>query len=233
MEPSAHRCTLRVRKWDGSMSKIIPLERLGPDHFGCWYRWPAGEAMVRRSGPPVHHRRDQILLVPDDGHWIARWALDGDHALYCDVTTPVTADADGTLHTVDLDLDVVRYRRGRVAVIDQDQFESRRRTMGYPGRLVDQARATARWLHRAVETEAEPFRRAGPDRLSPISAAQVADVTRRLVDRLNPDDPVATDVVERLVHQATELYRHATVTAYLPLLIERAARRGLSLESEG
>lgn len=218
-------CTLRVDKWDGSASKSVRLEALESDGFGRWYRWPAGAEMTRRGGPPVRYRRDQIVLVPVDEHWIARWGLDGDHALYCDVTTPVTTSADGTLHTVDLDLDVVRYRDGRVAVLDRDQFEARRRSMGYPAPLVARAMLTTRRLHHAIRRGREPFAAAGPGRLTPISAEAMSTVARRVIDRVGADDSAQTRAIHQLVRQTGEEFRDATVTTHLPVLIERAVRR--------
>lgn len=227
--PDGDACTLRVGKWDGSPSKSVRLEALESDRFGRWYRWPAGAEMTRRSGPPVRHRRDQIMLVPADGHWIARWGLDGDYALYCDVTTPVTTAPDGSLHTIDLDLDVVRYHDGRVAVLDRDQFETRHRTMGYPPPLVARAELTARRLRHAIDHGDEPFAAAGPDRLTPISAAAMSAVAGRVIDRLGAHDPRQVRTVHHLVRRACADLRHATVTRHLPVLIERAVHRDLTM----
>lgn len=152
---------LRLNKWDGSTSKSIPWHSLGADGFGCWYRWPAGAVMTRRAGPPVRHTSDRVLLVPTEGSWIARWGGAGSLELYCDVTTPPEPEHEGSVRAIDLDLDVVRYRTGRVAVIDQAQFDQRRVTMGYPNTVVQQALATARWLYRAVSGGLEPFASVG------------------------------------------------------------------------
>ncbi|MCD2193088.1 DUF402 domain-containing protein [Actinomycetospora endophytica] len=223
------RCELRLDKWDGTTSKTIPLLTLDTDRFGRWYRWPAGHVMTRRSGPPQRPRRDQLLLVPRTGSWIARWALDGEFALYCDVTTPVLTTATGGLWAVDLDLDVVRYRDRRVALIDQDQFESRRVSMGYPPEVVEQAWTTADWLHRAVSDGHEPFATVGPGRLTPLPAAALAAVNARLLDRHGADDdPARAAVIRRLVARTAERFRDATITEFLPVLVERAVGAALA-----
>jgi uncharacterized protein len=225
---SPGRCELRLDKWDGTTSKTIPLEALESDDFGRWYRWPAGQVMTRRSGPPQRSRRDQLVLVPGEGSWVARWALDGEFALYCDVTTPVLTTSAGTLQAVDLDLDVVRYRDRRVAIIDRDEFEARRVSMGYPPEVVTQALLTADWLHGAVTGGHEPFASVGPARLSPLPAAVLATVSARMVDRRGAgDDPALAAAIRRLVVRTAERFRDATVTEFLPVLVERAVLAAL------
>ena len=58
--------------------------------------------------------------VPTDEWWIASWNDPDatDVSVYVDVTTKPVRHAD-TVHAVDLDLDVVRLRDGRVQVVRQ------------------------------------------------------------------------------------------------------------------
>ena len=149
-------CELRMRKWDGSPGRRTPVRPLRQDGFGHWYIWPAGEPMLPRSGPPKTYGHDFLHLVPTAGCWTARWGHDGEVDLYCDVTTRPEVGADA-VSAVDLDLDVVRYHDGRTALVDQDQFAQRRTEMGYPQPVVDEALATADWLHAAVHEGQEPF----------------------------------------------------------------------------
>lgn len=158
-------CELRLRKWDGSPGRRTPLRPLHQDTFGRWYLWPAGEAMLPRSGPPRTFAHPFVHLVPTSGSWTARWGDDGEVGLYCDVTTPPVVRSD-TVTAVDLDLDVVRYRDGRVAIIDQEQFARRRIQMGYPLRVVTDAVVTASRLYDAVTSGHEPFATVGADVLA-------------------------------------------------------------------
>jgi hypothetical protein len=62
---------------------------------------------------------------------------------------------------VDLDLDVIRYRNGKVLLDDEDEFAEHQVTLGYPEDVIEKALATAKWLMDAVEQRREPFGAAG------------------------------------------------------------------------
>jgi hypothetical protein len=79
-----------------------------------------------------------------------------DPALYVDLGTPAEL-RDGYLRTVDLDLDVVRHRDGRVARLDEDEFTADAARFGYPAEVVDTVVATAGWLEEAVTARRPPF----------------------------------------------------------------------------
>jgi protein associated with RNAse G/E len=76
------------------------------------------------------------------------------------VTTRPTL-VDDTVRAVDLDLDVVRWRDGRVEVLDEDEFAEHQVQLGYPAELITQARRTCDWLVEAVSSRTEPFGQAG------------------------------------------------------------------------
>ncbi|MEX0873926.1 MAG: DUF402 domain-containing protein [Actinomycetota bacterium] len=63
--------------------------------------------------------------------------------------------------TIDLDLDVIRFRDGRLLLDDQDEFEEHKELYGYPEDFVEKAVATEDWLMEAVEQRREPFGSAG------------------------------------------------------------------------
>lgn len=159
----------------------------------------AGEAMLPRSGPPRTFTHPFVHLVPSAGSWTARWGDDGEVGLYCDVTTPPVIRSD-TVTAVDLDLDVVRYHDGRVAIIDQDQFARRRTQMAYPPRVVTDAVVTASRLYAAVASGHEPFATVGADVLAhhtPVTP-HPSDRSASGPHRLRPQDgahlrPVAVD----------------------------------------
>ena len=76
--------------------------------------------------------------------------------LYVDMTTPPAWDGD-VLRAVDLDLDVVRGRTGRVWVDDEDEFAAHRGPYGYPTAVVDLAlRRLRRGVERPYATASRP-----------------------------------------------------------------------------
>jgi hypothetical protein len=85
--------------------------------------------------------------------------------IYVDVTTRPALD-DGTVRAVDLDLDVVRFRDGRVEVLDEDEFAEHQVQLGYPAELITQARQTCDSLAGAVLSRTEPFGQAGAEWLA-------------------------------------------------------------------
>lgn len=101
-------------------------------------------------------------LVPHAGRWIAHFALDANPEgayVYINVTDEplVTEDA---VTAVDLDLDVVGWRDGRVDLEDNDEFEKHAALFSYPTKVVTAARVTAQELVTAVRSRDEPFGRA-------------------------------------------------------------------------
>jgi uncharacterized protein len=58
---------------------------------------------------------------------------------------------------VDLDLDVIRRRDGRLLLDDQDEFAEHQVRYGYPAEVIRQAEQAAAWLLAAVGANAEPF----------------------------------------------------------------------------
>jgi protein associated with RNAse G/E len=58
---------------------------------------------------------------------------------------------------VDLDIDVIRYRDGRVEVEDEDEFAQHRDELGYPPEIVAGALAGAAELRAALAHGEEPF----------------------------------------------------------------------------
>ncbi len=104
-----------------------------------------------------------VTVVPDGGWWMATfYAAPTELDIYVDITTPATWFSDAHVTSVDLDLDVVRYRAdGRVVVADEDEFDEHTVSYGYPDDLVRAARESATHIVDAVTSRREPFGEVG------------------------------------------------------------------------
>ena len=144
------------RKWDGRLHWHFWLRLLGEDDHGVWLAGPPG-TVLQRGGEAAKHETDGfVMLVPRADSWTAIWNVDDDPEVYVDVTTLPEWSRD-SVAAVDLDLDVVRYRDGTVALLDEDEFEEHRLVFGYPPTVADAAVATAHSLLDAVAHRVEPF----------------------------------------------------------------------------
>ncbi len=165
---------VRYTKWGGTDHYHFTMELLGQDGHGWWLSGRRGMAVQRGSEPPVPQPRDFALLVPAEGDWTACFNVQGELDIYADVTTrPVLAD--GRVTAVDLDLDVVRFWDGRVAVLDEDEFAEHQVQLGYPAGLIAQARASRDWLVDAISARAEPFGQASTPWLARARRSARAD----------------------------------------------------------
>jgi len=114
-----------------------------------------------------------VTLIPAGRWWTAIWIAGdlGRFEVYADIGTPAVWDGD-TVRLVDLDLDVVRYRTGEVAVLDEDEFEEHRRRFEYPPRVRDAARGAAARLVGLLERRGEPFGETGDAWLARLAAGE-------------------------------------------------------------
>jgi hypothetical protein len=116
----------------------------------------AGTAVERPHGRGYDHPCDAVALFPSSCLWTATWLAGWDPALYVDLAQ-VTKNEAGHVLTVDLDVDVVRYRDGRVATLDVDEFDKNQRVLGYPTPLIDSVFAEERRLAHALRRRDPPF----------------------------------------------------------------------------
>ena len=148
------------RKWDGQRHWQFAMYRLGDDEHGLWLWSPPGSRMQRGDEPPKLSATTNVKLIPDGKWWTAIWGHERSYDLYVDIITPPQWAAS-RVTMVDVDLDIVRWRDGRVEIADEDEFEVHAVSMDYPQRLIDTARATTARLCIAVESRHEPFGDAG------------------------------------------------------------------------
>ncbi len=155
------------RKWDGSLHWHFCMEHLGEDEHGVWLGGPPGTALQRGAEPLTVMQNPFALLAPAVGSWVASWNAGGNVEIYVDVTSVLEWE-DGTLTTVDLDLDVVRHRDGTTALLDGDEFADHQVRFAYPRAVIEAAERTAAWLMEAVAARTEPFDRVGPRWLAAV-----------------------------------------------------------------
>ncbi|MGB0101933.1 MAG: DUF402 domain-containing protein [Nocardioides sp.] len=151
-----------MTKWGDQPHWEFDANYLGSDEHGDWLGIPAGTPMSRPGATYVAPTR-QVGLVPPTGGsapergWLATFHdVGGPVQVYVDITTPPVWDGS-VLRAVDLDLDVIRGRTGRVWVDDEDEFADHRIRFGYPQDVVAGAMASCDRVHALVATAAAPY----------------------------------------------------------------------------
>ncbi|MEV5895480.1 DUF402 domain-containing protein [Nonomuraea fuscirosea] len=154
------------RKYGGALHWNHPGRVLGEDEYGIWATVPGGTVARKGDGPPVTWETTAIMLFPRDAWWTASFNTPPHKSeVYVDVTTvPEWRDDEVTM--LDLDLDVIRLRDGRLILDDEDEFAEHQLLLNYPTDLITQAEQTAHWLLDAVGERKGPFGGAHLDWLS-------------------------------------------------------------------
>ncbi|GAA3696056.1 hypothetical protein GCM10022377_06050 [Zhihengliuella alba] len=163
----------RAWKYDGGPHWVVPGTYLGADAAGHWIFQPAG-AFVARPGAGFYAASDAVCLIPHQersdreradpeaavrtADWVATFydaAHPGDFRIYIDVSTAIgwrpLQPAGWEIHSVDMDLDVIRSSTRGVYLDDEDEFAEHGAAYGYPDELVERMRASAAELVTAVE----------------------------------------------------------------------------------
>jgi len=150
------------RKWGDRPHWESDAVTLGQDQHGRWLGVPAGTRMSR-PGATLVTDDAMVALVPTQGCYFASFYSDRRGSLaqdwvrvYVDISTRPVWDGS-TLRLVDLDLDVVQGRTGRVWVDDEDEFADHRVRFGYPSDVVRLAVRTCEEVRRAVQSGVPPF----------------------------------------------------------------------------
>ena len=147
------------RKFDGKMHRRAFELRLGEDEWGTWLGVPVGtEVDYVSAGFTRADEHRGVRLIPRDG-WFTALFFAPTRALemYCDITAPATWTGTAQVTMVDLDLDVIRTRRGKVDLLDEDEFAAHQVSYGYPAEVVRQATDAAQQVLAACRDRAEPF----------------------------------------------------------------------------
>jgi uncharacterized protein len=161
---------VEFRKWPDKPHWHYRVFPLGEDAHGRWFCSPLGNWVQRGAERPLQQPHLTVKLIPADAWWAASWnGPDARFELYVDIATPARWQGN-TVSAFDLDLDVVRERRGgAVRVLDEDEFAEHQVAFGYPPELIASARRSADALQRAVTERREPFDRVGASWLAQAS----------------------------------------------------------------
>jgi hypothetical protein len=145
------------RKWPDRRHWQFTMHRLGEDEHGLWLWAPPGMTYQRGDEPPKRSQSVFIKVITIDEWWSAVWN-DGAlaHEIYVDVATPPKWNGD-RVTMIDLDLDVIRHRDGRVTVEDEDEFLAHQVEYEYPPHLIDRARTATAQIAVAVARRDPPF----------------------------------------------------------------------------
>ena len=164
---------VEVTKWGDRPHWRFDGVWLGRDEYGEWLGFPVG-THNSRPGYAYDSQVASVTLVPDEGHWIATFHDPGIWCdLYVDVTTPPSWQGE-VLHTVDLDLDVIRMAPespedsrsapqnqradwGEVFIDDEDEFLEHQVSYGYPAEVITAARSAADQVRAAVVAGVSPY----------------------------------------------------------------------------
>jgi uncharacterized protein len=161
---------VEMTKWPTDPHWVYPGRYLGSDAHGEWIGFPAGTVFTR-PGARFTAVNDQVGLVPAEVEgvrpaWLATFHGPGGYLptsggpvpidLYVDMTTPARWEGP-VLRAVDLDLDVVRGRSGRVWVDDEDEFAAHRAELAYPADIVGLALDSCALVAAATRDRRPPF----------------------------------------------------------------------------
>jgi hypothetical protein len=145
------------RKFDGSLHWHFPGRYLGGDEYGRWVGCRPGTSGRRGHEPALVWDHAYVMLFPRDAWWTATFNAEPENTeIYSDITT-VPEWRDDEVTAIDLDLDVLRMRDGRVILADEDEFTEHQVRYAYPPDVVASAEMSAAWLLDAVRRHREPF----------------------------------------------------------------------------
>ncbi len=148
------------KKWGDRQHYRFEMERLGRDDHGTWLG--ARPPVTVTAGPraPFDMPQAFVTVVPDDRWWIASFYApeNAEIDIYVDIATPAVWLSETHVTSVDLDLDVVRWRiDGRIEIADEDELEEHTALYGYPNDIVQRARETAAEIVDGISARSEPF----------------------------------------------------------------------------
>ena len=150
---------VECRKWPDEPHWEFDAALLGTDAHGTWVGITEG-TLLASPVRAFHASADHVTLVPHDAWWLATFYGEDPGRpfdIYVDIATPAVWHGEGLVRAVDLDLDVIRGKSGRVWVDDEDEFAAHRASLGYPDEVVERAVASSQEILDAVQVGKAPF----------------------------------------------------------------------------
>jgi uncharacterized protein len=129
---------------------------LGEDEHGLWLELRVGQPVYRGDEILFHGTVGGLVLSPAAGRTLIWFPQHGDFDLYVDIGCD-TVRTETSLVMIDLDLDVVRWRDGRVELVDEDEFVEHQVLYGYTPEMIERAAADGTEVLRAVQANEPPF----------------------------------------------------------------------------
>ena len=157
--PSAGEATVEyaTEKWGGRPHYRGEVSHLGDDEFGSWLWGVSGRTMYRGDDSTFVTEQPVLILIAGDAWWsVSWWVGHPDVDLYVNICTPAQW-AGERIVAVDVDLDVIRYCDGRVAVVDRDEFEHHQLLYDYPPFIIEGAEQATASAYELVVDNAAPF----------------------------------------------------------------------------
>lgn len=165
----SERIHVRYTKWDGSLHWHFDTVLVDRDTHGTWLLVEPDGEYQRGNELPRRDEHGFVVLVPADGWWTAYFNAvarrSHGHLVYVDINTAARWE-DGTVHLIDLDLDVSVSPDGSVRLLDEAEFEEHQTLYRYPQDVIDQTRTAADEVLNAASRRDEPFRIAGVARVA-------------------------------------------------------------------
>lgn len=147
---------VRGFKWPRRPTSIAVARLLGEDRHGRWLGVAAGSGWHSADGARSGVFKSAIVkLIPKGAYWTACFQQ-VDPVVDFDIVLPVRW-MDDAVEEIDLELDVLRGKDGRVWERDRDVFEQVRARWGMPAEIVAQAEATCAHVRAMLERGDEPF----------------------------------------------------------------------------
>ena len=151
---------LERRKWPDSPHYGVAGTVLGQDRHGVWVGAPMGSMIVNPDGSTRQGRFPAVWCLPNEEWFFVHFLLGHpDLMVYVDICTPPVWSDRGA-RMIDLDFDVVVWnstKNGLVELVDEDEFEQHRVTLGYPEELVAATRNAAADVFARTRAGVAPF----------------------------------------------------------------------------
>ena len=167
-------------KWPENPYRRMPMTRLGRDDQGTWLFAPKGTTTWFATSGTASLPVNFITLVPaGDQWWLCTWMSsnpDVDTDFYVDIVHPPLWTSESRVEVIDLDLDVIRYRDGRVVLDDEDEFKEHSISLAYPPDVIASARGSGQQVLDFVTKATPPFA-APPDRWLEAAASLATETS--------------------------------------------------------